>query len=162
MATATARKIGGGVVMLLLLVGAVAVAALPLVVGLVAGAYLPDGVGGLRTEGGPARMLHLLWVYPVLWVAALVVDALVKYVTFGRRPGPVALAVEVLVMWVVLTLLYGVFFERVQGAALAAAVALLVLVPFVRLLEKGAEDDEPDDGAGGAHEDDGGLSASSS
>lgn len=128
----------------LLLLGAVCAAALPLVVGVIAGAYLPEHLGGLRTDGGPWRLLHLLWVYPVLYVVATIVEGVLKHLGLGDSRAPAVIVVEALILWFALTLMFAVFFERFAGAALGAAVGLAVLVPFVRALDRAGDTEEQD------------------
>ncbi|UNX54799.1 hypothetical protein MF406_00380 [Georgenia sp. TF02-10] len=135
-------KIFGGVVMTLLFLAALCAACLPLLAGLVVAAYVP-GTGDLRTETGGSRLLHLLRMYPAVFLFATVLGGVRKYL---ERAGPrrwVA-AGEELAMWLFVSALFTVFFEQAAGALLGAAIALLLYWPFVRFLERGAEKNGPD------------------
>ncbi len=138
----------GVLVLVLYVLGVVWLAAQPLLVGLVPAGLVPE-VGRLRTGGGGWRLLHLLWIYPVFFVVVGMLEPRAGRVrSRGRRV--LALAAELLLAWLVLTLLLGLFFVHPGGAAIASAVAVVSLTPFARLLERtlprGERDgpDEPD------------------
>ena len=122
----------GWVVMPLLLVGAIAVASLPLVAGLVVSALIPS-VGALRVDSGWA-LLHLLWIYPVIYVVATIVEPLEKVAIISGTPRVVAKTASSAVFLVVLTGLLLVFFDSWIGAAIAAATGGLMLWAFVKIL----------------------------
>lgn len=126
-----------GGVMSALLLGAVAVAALPLAVGIVVGALVPE-VGQLRTEDGAWRLLHLLWVYPGVFVLATISEGVAKHVA-GAPPRGAGAVVEAVVLWAGLTLMFGVFFHHPASAAIGAGTGLLATWPFTRALERAAE-----------------------
>lgn len=144
MATASDSKLVGGTVMALLFLGAVLLASIPLLAGVVVGALVP-GIGGLRPGSGPGQLLHLLWIYPVLFLVATVVDGVGKYFRDGGDRSAAGTATELVVLWFAVTLMLTVFLEHPGGAALASAVAMLLYRPFVRHLERQAEEDEPED-----------------
>ncbi|CAQ02043.1 putative integral membrane protein [Clavibacter sepedonicus] len=121
-----------------------------MVAGLFAGALLPQA-GGLRDEVGTAHLLHLLWIYPLLFLAGTVVDAVGKHVRGSRPAGVIGSGVELVVLWAILSLMLGVYFARAEGAVLAAGIAMLVYWPFVKGMERktarrDAEQDSPPDG----------------
>lgn len=127
--------------MVLLLLGAVLLASVPVLAGVVAGAFLP-GAGGLREGTGLGALAHLLWIYPALFLAATVVDGVGKYVRDGGERSAASTVVEFVVLCGALTLMLTVFLQRPEAAAVGAAVALLLYWPFVRHLERNAEEDE--------------------
>ncbi len=123
--------------MSVLLLGAIIVAAIPLVVGIIVGEKVP-GAGDLRPDGGAWRLLHLLWVYPATFMLAAVSEGVAKHVT-GKAAGGIGAVVEAVFLWVALTFMFGVFFEQMGGAAIGAGVALVVYWPFVHLLQRSAD-----------------------
>jgi hypothetical protein len=124
----------GVLVLVLYVLGVVWVAALPLLVGLVLAGLVPE-VGRLRGAGGGWQLLHLLWIYPVFFVVVGMLEPRAGRVrSRGRRV--LARVVELVLAWLVLTVLLGVFFVHPGGAAIASAVAVVSLAPFARLLER--------------------------
>ncbi len=135
-------RLGVPGVLVLYVLGVVWVAALPLLVGLVLAGMVPE-VGRLRSAGGGWQLLHLLWIYPVLFVVVGMLEPRAgRARSRGRRV--LALAVELPLAWLVLTVLFGVLFVHPGGAAIAAAVAVASLAPFARLLERTVPPDAPD------------------
>ncbi|OUE24333.1 hypothetical protein [Clavibacter michiganensis] len=150
MGTASRPGITGGAIMLLLFLGAVFVASLPMIAGIFAAALLPQ-TGGLRDDVGTPHLLHLLWIYPGLFLVGSVVDAVGKHLRGSRPRGPVGTVVELVVLCSLLSLMLGVYFARPEGAVLAAGIALLLYWPFVKGMERrtarrDAEQDSPPDG----------------
>lgn len=127
----------GGTVMTGLLLGAIAVAAIPVVVGFLVATLVPE-VGELR-DGSGWRILHFLWIYPAVFFLAMVNSGVATGLTRRDPHSGLNGVVTSVVLWFGLALMLTVFFKHVSGAAIASAVALLVFWPFVRLLERGAE-----------------------
>ncbi len=126
----------------LILLGVVCVVSVPFLAGLVLTAVLPE-VGALRDEGGAWKLLHMLWIYPVFFVVAGILEPLTKTLALSVwRPAVVVL--EVGLLWALLTWMFTVYFEHPVGAGIAAAVGIALLVPFTRLLERTGKDGEED------------------
>lgn len=134
-------KLFGSVVMTLLFLGAVCVASLPLLAGVIIGAYMP-GTGGIRNDLGLRGMLHFLWIYPAVFVFATVLGGLNRYLELERGKSRRYVSIlEAVLMWILVTVLFGVFFEQSLGAAVGAAAALVLYWPFVRWMEASSKDD---------------------
>ncbi|MBB1484961.1 hypothetical protein H5392_13955 [Tessaracoccus sp. MC1865] len=131
----------------LLLAGAVLVAALPMLAGIVVTAAVP-WFGTLRVPVWTV-LLHVLWMYPVLWLYSLVADPIEKfYVTAathnpGRNPGrlPPGFWIERLAdvaAWLVLALMYTVVFTDTVGVLVSSLLTALLYKPTLALLERTA------------------------
>ncbi|MEJ5914010.1 hypothetical protein [Pseudokineococcus sp. 1T1Z-3] len=132
----------GGLIMGGLLLGAVLAASLPLIAAVLVVDALP-GVGELRTDGGLARLVNLVWAYPGLFVAGMVASGVGKGLKGRGRSRVTVLAVETTIMVASLTaIMFVVFFVDLAGALLATAIALVLYWPFVRFLERGVRKDE--------------------
>lgn len=133
---------GGTAIMAGLLLGAILAASLPLFIALLVTNALP-GVGELRTGGGPLRLVHLLWVYPAMWIGASIATGVAKGLRLRGKPKVAQVVAEYAITWSATTLIMLVaFFEDLAGAFLSASIALLLYLPFVRFLERGAKKDE--------------------
>lgn len=132
----------GWVVVPALLIGAIAFASLPLVAGLVLSALIPS-VGALRVDSGWA-LLHLLWIYPVIYVASVIVEPIEKVAIMMGAPRVLTKIASTALFLALVTGLFLVFFESWIGAAIAAAVGGLMLWAFVKLLptDSAPESDE--------------------
>lgn len=118
------------------------VVSLPFVAGLVLTAVLPD-IGALRDEGGAWKLLHMLWIYPVFFVAAGILEPVMKTLAASVW-RPAVVVIEVVLLWALLTLMFTVYFEHPVGAGVAAAVGMSLLVPFTRFLERSGSGGEED------------------
>lgn len=122
----------------------VAFAALPMVAGTVIVMLLP-GVGVPNDNFGLPSLLHMLWIFPVIYMVENVIEGLVAYfdgIDFESKPVQVA---SFVVQWLALTLMYAVFFKHPEGAALAAFVSMILAVPFLAYLEKKNENPANDE-----------------
>lgn len=130
--------------LLLVAVAFTVVAALPMAVAIGVSAAVP-GAGLLKDEVGVWSMVHLLWMYPALFMVGTVYDGVASFAT-ERRPGPVAECIGLVVQWGALTAMFLVFFRGLVGASLGAALALVLFTVFVGGLERrlAAEEDGSD------------------
>lgn len=124
----------------LLVVGAIIVAAIPLLAGTMVGAILPEW-GELRSSVTPWSALHVIWMYPALHLAATVTGAVREAMSLSLNRRAVE-AVELVAVWLLITAMLLVFFEHATGALTAAAVSLVLFIPFVKFLEKNASEDD--------------------
>lgn len=113
----------------------VAFAALPMVAGTVIVMLLP-GVGAPKDDFGLPSLLHLLWMFPVIYMVENIIEGLVAYfdeINFESKPIQFA---SFVIQWVALTLMYAVFFKHLEGAALAAFISIILFLPALAFLEK--------------------------
>lgn len=145
MATRSGSRVFGASVTTVLVLGVVAVVSVPLFAGIVLAAFVPD-LGALRSGGWPWRLLHLLWIYPTLFVfLELFVEPVATHVRVATSRAA-GLVTEVGMAWVGLASMFAVFFAQPLGAGIAAALGLALLQPFTWLMQRGL-DDGPQPGA---------------
>jgi hypothetical protein len=132
----------------LLLLGAVCAVSLPMAAAIILGSYVP-AIGELRPGSG-WRFLHLLWIYPVMHLVAVAVGGFSKHFTGISDPRGIAGVIADIVVWISLTVMFGVFFVHAAGAAIADAAARALSWPFFRMLERGAERREQEEAAEGS------------
>lgn len=142
---------GGFLIMSGILIGAIVGAAVPMIAGVGLVALIPR-VGELN-HPLPTILLHMLWMYPALWLVGTVVDSVAKHLVGGRPLGWFGTLVGDLITWWALSMMFTVVFRDLLGAMLAALVACLLMKPFMAWLERHTPDDE-----GGAEPEDGGRS----
>ena len=123
-----------------LLLGAIMAAAFPMIVGISLFGMLP-GIGELKRPL-PTVLLHVFWMYPVLWMVSSLVSAISTHVVGGRELGRVGTFVDGLITWWVITIMYTAIFHDMLGARLASLVTCLLLKPVVSWLERHRSGDE--------------------
>lgn len=127
----------GAIVMPLLLLGALCAVSIPLIAAIILGSCMPT-VGELRPGNG-WRLLHLLWMYPVMYLVEVVAGGFNRHFTGVSEPRGVAGVVVGAIIWLALSAMFGVFFVHPAGAALTAAAALALSRPFLRMIERATE-----------------------
>lgn len=145
MATKLKRStFSGALIMLSLLIGAVIVAGMPIIIGIIVVALMPN-IGRLA-HSATWVFAHVLWIYPVIWLVTLITDSVVKHLTGGRKLGPVGAVVDGAFVWLVIALLYSLIFTEPLGAAMAALITVLLFRPCLDWLEKHTPTTARDDG----------------
>ncbi len=120
-------------VMFWILRAAIAAASVPIIIGMGVTALTP-WVSHLRTLT-PWLLLHFLWMYPVLWAVSLVSGPTLKYL-FATGPARKAgEALDNLIGFLALALMYTVFFHDILGTIVAALVSGILMKFVVERLE---------------------------
>lgn len=120
--------------MVLIAVAAVAVASLPLLVGMAATALIP-GIGSLRAEVTPWHVLHIFWMYPAIFAISTVTTGVVN--AFSRTHlHSISKILEFVVMFLIITGMMMIFFEDVFGSFISAALTMVVFYPLVHILSR--------------------------
>jgi putative membrane protein len=140
----------GAIIMFWLLVVVVLGTSIPLMLGMAVVALVP-GVGELRSRD-PWLLLHFLWIFPLFWLSCMVVEAVLKFLFRTRESKIFQEILENLVLWLLLSLLYTIFFRDPLGALMAGLLSRVFLKPFADWLEKHAPKDDDDPSGGGAGE----------
>ena len=125
----------GTAIMLALLVATIIAAAVPMVVGIAVVAVVP-WIGELRHQDATWVLLHLLWMYPALWLFTFASSAIARAVLRGRPLGSVGRVVERVTTWAVIAVMYSVIFDDVLGYAVAALITCVLWGPAVRWLRR--------------------------
>lgn len=133
---------GGFLIMSGILIVAVVGAGVPMIAGVGLIALIP-GLGELN-HSFPTVLLHMLWMYPLLWVTSTVTDSVSKHLVGGRPPGRLGTLIGGLITWWVVALMFTVVFRQPLGAILAGLVACLLMKPFAAWLERHTPNDDTD------------------
>lgn len=129
----------------LILIGAILIAAVPMLVGVMLTALVPWF--GHLSQTPLTALLHMLWMYPVLWAYCLIAEPVETfYVAAAKqratqhkgllKPGAGITLLSNLSACLVVTLMYSVLFTDTLGALVAALITFLLFKPIVRLLER--------------------------
>lgn len=129
-----------------LLIGAIFVASLPMLAGILVTALVP-WFGHLRVPVWTV-LLHMLWMYPTLWLYSLISDPIEKFYVAaakqraaeqgpGRfRPGLWIERLADLCGWGMLSLIYISVFSDALGVMFASLITALLYKPTVAFLER--------------------------
>lgn len=133
------KKAKGALLTMLVLSGALAVAAIPMVVAVVITRLIPVvGEGPLHASGWD--LLHFLWIYAVLYGVIVLLEKIGKH-KLNLQPFAQN-CFEGTGILVALSIMYLVFFAKIEGAVVAAVLSLVLYVvirPITKTMERAAE-----------------------
>ena len=134
----------GAIIMFWLLIIAVLGTSIPLMLGMAVVALVPS-IGELRSRD-PLLLLNFLWMFPLFWFSCMVVEAVLKLLFRARESKKFQEILGDLVLWLLLSLMYTIFFRDPLGALIAGLLSRIFLKPFAVWLEKHAPKDDDDPG----------------
>lgn len=135
---------GGAAIMAGVALMAIACAGVPMLAGVGLVALIP-GLGALH-QPFAWMALHVLWMYPVLWLVGTVTDSVARHLAGPRRPGWFGTLVGDLIVWWAVAMMFTVMLSDTLGALLAAAIAVLLMKPFATWLERNTPEQDLRDG----------------
>ena len=145
----------GAIIMFWLLIAAIIFSTIPMMVGVAVVALIP-GIGELRSTN-PWHLLHFLWMYPAVWVFSLIIEPILKHLFATGNSRKFGDFLEDLLMWLLISWFYTVFFRDPSGALLAGLISISLLKPLVDWLEKHAPADKDGQDEEGQAEERGGA-----